>query len=309
MVKMVYSSRICRLLLSALVVFLFPYGLKAKESEKVDVKIVATVDKEAYVGEAMEYEVTLMSTSPDISNVRVISAPDFTGDVTTIRGITQNTRPRKVEEKGKLYYCWTIMRNYLIPNSPGKVSIDGGKFLVFIPHEKVYYHDFWGSRRAVEYEEMPLQCNATSFKVKKLPSVPADSDFSGCVGDFRIEGWFPPGRIYPGNEAYVVFTVSGYGELSDLKITSLNKLFRTNCHLKEVERDEEQVQRDGRLFSKITLTCRFIPEEEEFEIDPLRLCFFNPETKKYYTVSSEPLRWEGMPEKKTGRERRDAIEI
>lgn len=281
----------------------------AKESDKTDIRIVAGVAKNGFVDEALVYEVKLFSSSPDISNVRVVKAPSFPKDVKVIQGITKNNRPERIQEKGKTFYCWTILRNFLLPSTPGKFSVGESKYVVFIPHEKVIYHDFWGSSRTVEYEEKLVDCGAIDFKINSLPENKINKEFAGCVGNFKVEGWFPPGNIVKGRESYAVFSISGYGSLKDLKLPNIFKIFSSGCHLKEVEQNEEQMQRDGSLYSEVTLTCKFVPDEEEFSINPLELIFFNPETKKYYTAASETLHWTSHSTKKTLSNSREAIEI
>lgn len=283
----------------------------AKEKlQSPEVRIKAEISKSGFLGECLSYEVTLMSTDPDISNVRIIRSPEFPEGVTVIQGVVRNNRPERVEEKGKTYYCWTILRNFIIPSKSGKFTVTGGEYVVFIPHERMVYHDFWGPRRAVEYEEQRVDCKSVSFKVSPLPANKTGKEFSGCIGDFRIEGWFPPGKITPGNEAYAVFTISGYGSLEELKMPNIYKIFHKGCHMKEVEQNEERMQRDGKLYSEITLTCRFVADNDEFEIAPLCMLMFNPSTGKYEEVCSEALHWtNNSSEKKSSKPSNDAIAI
>lgn len=282
----------------------------AAEKEDVDIRMEASIEKTGYVGQAMEYVVVLKSTSPDISNVRIVKGPDFPEDATVIKGIARNSRPEEVREGGKTYYKWTILRDFIIPRAEGSFSVGECSFIAFIPHETIVSHGFWGNQRVVRYEEKKIECRKVNFKVKRLPGGGDAGSFSGSVGSFSVEGWFPPGYITSGTEAFVVFTISGYGSLSDFRLPNISKIFSTGCRLVEVERDDEQMQRDGRLFSEITLTCRFFVDEEDFEIEPLCLSFFNPATGKYYDSCSETLQWSPQaPKKKNGGKEREAIAI
>lgn len=303
------NDKIYRLIL--IVFLLIPGFVKAqKTGEKIDIKISSEIQKSGVVGEVFKYEVTLLSNSPDVSNVRITKNPVFPEGMKVIKGVTGNNDLRKREEKGKTSYARTILRYYLIPDKAGKFTIEPGSFVAFIPHERIIYNGFWGNQRMVEYEEKALNCNSSQFKVNELPVNKDSSPFSGCVGEFTIEGWFPPGNIYVGSDAYAVFTIGGFGSLSDIKLPNLNKLFSNGCHLKEVEQNEEQQQRNGRLYSEVTLTCKFVPQLEDFEISPLCLLFFNPETKRYEKVCSESLHWMSQPSNKENkRTLKEAIEI
>lgn len=300
--KNLFLSLLCLLILA-----MVPFLSFAKGSDKTELKMEATVQKNGFLGEVLTYEVKLYSTDPNISNVRAVSAPSYPAGCHIISGATRNGA-RKVKKDGKEFYCWTILRSFIIPSEVGKMSVSKATYVVFIPRESVVNDRFWGLRRITEYEEVTIGCNSVDFKIAPLPKEDSEN-FSGCVGDFKIEGWFPPGNIHKGNEAYAMFSISGYGSLRDVKIPNLYRLFGTGCHLKEVEQNEEQMQRDGRLFSQITLTCRFVAEDDEFVINPLSLIFFNPETKKYYDASSDALQWTHHPSKGNGSSKADAIEI
>lgn len=296
-------------LLSLAFIFLFAIESPAKEKDKVEIKIVSNIQKSGYENEVFIFTQTLMSTSADISNVSYLQKPSLPEGIKIIKGTVKNNRAEIIEEKGKTYYCWTISRDFLSVENSGTYKIGESKFIAYIPHEKVVFHEFWGRTTAIEYEEIEITSKPVTFKVNSLPSS-GKEDFCGCIGEFKIEGWFPPGNIEPGVEAYAVFTISGFGSLSNLKVPVLYKLFSSGCSLKEVEQNEQQIQKDGKLFSEITLTCNFMPETTDFEIDPLCLKFFNPTTKKYYNICSEALHWTSNPKNQNRpTPPRDAISI
>lgn len=288
---------------------LFPFSVLSKEEEKIDIKLITQMQNSGFVGESLSYSLLLMSNTPEIADVRIVGSPSLPAELKVINGVIRNNRPEKKEIKGKLYYCWTILRKFIIPSKPGKYSIGNYKLIAFVPHEKIVYNQFWGNRRVVEYEEISIESDLTNFKVNDLPKLSANLSFSGGVGDFKIDGWFPPGKIYKGKESYVVFTISGYGCADNLVIPNIYKIFNKHCYLKEVEQEEEQMQRDGKLYSEVTLTCKFVPEEDEFEIDPLCLVFFNPARKSFQTVCSEKLHWTSKLSTQPSTSDQDAIAI
>lgn len=282
---------------------------ETKKDSPPEIKIQATANKTGFVGEAITYEVSLLSTSREVANVKVIKPTLVSDDLILIKGVSHSNSPEIIEDKGKKYYKWVIQRDFLIPKLPGKTTVGGASYLVFLPVEKIVNHPFWGITRSVEYDEIPAVSNSIELKISSLPDNSKKNFFVGCVGDFTVKAWFPPGRIYAKTDAYVVFSVSGYGSLKNFKVPNLNKLFTNNCHLKEVSQNEEQIQRNGRLYSEIVLTCKFVPEDNEFEISPLDLTFFSPESKKYYTVSTETLKWESSPTQNSNYKSEDLIEI
>lgn len=260
--------------------------------EKINISVEASVEKSGYVGQCLEYVVKLKSNIPNIADIRLVKGSEFPSGLKIIKGFVSNQRPKEETVKGKKFYVWTISRNFILPSAAGKYTIPESKYIAFIPHEKIVKDYFWNNMRVVDYEEYPVTCNSINFKVENLPSKDKPDNFTGCVGSFTIEGWFPPGNIIIGREAVVAFTISGYGDLENLKLPNLSGIFKNGCNLKEIEQEEEKTQKNGKLFSEVTLICRFIPETEDGFISPLELTFFNPEKKKYETVSSFTLHWD-----------------
>lgn len=269
-------------------------SMAAKE-EKVEAYVISDIKKTGVVGEVFTYEVRLLSSSPEIADVRVARAVQFPSDLKVVSGIARLGRPESYKYKGKDFYSWVIKRDFLSSSVPGKFKIPKSEYVVFIPQVTGYYTDFWGRHQVVDYKELRLECKENEFKVSDLPADRSGA-FSGCVGDFEVEGWFPPGKIVTGREAYVVFHISGFGSLANLSLPNINGIFKDGCRLKEIEQSDQQTQRDGRLFSEVTLTCRFVPESEDFKIDPLCLVFYSPTLGKYVEKCSESLHWTSKEE-------------
>lgn len=286
-------------------------SLNAKNSEVPEFEVVSEMQKNGFVGECIEYNLYLKSTVPNVADVRVVDHPYIPENVDAIRGsIGGSQRPKEVTEKGKKFYSWNILKIFLIPKEEGKLNIGSGKIVVFIPKERIVNDYFWGARRIVEYDEVAINFKGKDISIKKLPANTTKFDFADCVGEFEIEGWFPPGKIIKDKEAIVVFSISGKGDLSNLRVPNLSKLFTDGCELKEVERTEHRTQRNGTLFSEVILTCKFIPNNTDFTIGSLSILEFNPDTKKYEVISSDTLHWDKTDDvKKNTSIPKGAIEI
>lgn len=281
----------------------------AAKENKIDIFTEAALVKSCVVGETVEYIVTLYSSSPDVADVTVRKTPGFPAELEVAYGAVRNVRPSEVSVKGKTYYSWPVLRCFVTPKQTGKFSIKGGEFVAVLRKGVVVNDYFWGPRRTYTYEEKTADCRDSEIKVNPLPERHRPADFSGCVGDFNIRGWFPPGEIVAGNEAIVVFTVSGFGSLEGLEIPNISAAFSEGCRLRGIEREDEVSQRDGRLFSETTLVCRFLPENETGEIGEFSLVFYNPETETYETVSSLPLSWNGQASRRRDATPREVFEI
>lgn len=267
------------------------FNLIEAAENPIDIKITSEIKKNGTVGEALTFTVKLVSNIQNISDVRILNSPDLPLSCKIIDGRVLEKWPEKEIKNGKTYFSWIIERKFLTFEEAGKYKIGTADYVVLIPKVSEYYDKVWGFGKTVTYEEIRVSSPAVEIKIGALPENRQFSSFTNCIGDYKIEAWFPPGNISLDGEALVVFTINGFGDLSDIKLPNLVKGFGEGCRLKEVEQSEKIIQEDGRLYSEITLTCRFIPTSNEFIINPLCLVFFDPQKKNYYEICSESLHW------------------
>ena len=110
-------------------------------------------------------------------------------------------------------------------------------------------------------------------------------DFFNIVGNFAIHSTIDKEELSVGESASLKITVSGKGNFSSVSDIKLNN-FDTNLEVFDggtpsVEKNE------GRTLSK-TWTFALVPKQEgTFNIDPVSISYFNPETKSYSTISSK----------------------
>lgn len=298
-----------KILFSLVCVLMAVLSVNAKSnSEAPELKLKVEVDKEGYVCQPIEYRVCLISNTPNIQDVRPLREMSVTPQCQVIRGSVANQKPEISETKGSKTYKWTVLRSFVIPGKAGKYEIAAGDFIAFIPVERLVNDFFWGTRRIIDYEEIPLSCEKATFKVSALPKNTPEN-FSDGVGEFSVEGWFPPGAIHLESPAIVVLKIEGYGNLENLKLPNVARSFVNGCSLQNIEQNDAISQRNGSLYSEVTLTCTFIPHSDDGEIDPVSFIFFNPSTKKFQTVSSKPLKWNSNQVKENKKKQYDAIEI
>lgn len=284
------------------------FVLGKSSADLPDMKLKVEITKSGYVGQPIEYRVLLTSNSSNIQDVRAVKNPSVSPDCQIVRGRVTNQKPVVETINGQKIFTWTILRNFIIAKAPGKYEIGEGDFIAYLPFERIVDDFFWGRRRVVDYEEVPLKCEKVSFKVSNLPKNKPEN-FSDAVGQFSVDGWFPPGEIRVGNEAIVVLKIEGYGNLESLKLPNVAKSFVNGCSLVNIERNDAMSQKNGSLYSEVTLTCTFIPRSPDGEIDPVSFVFFNPDSKKYETVNSKPLQWNVNNKKKEKKPSYDVMEI
>ena len=130
-----------------------------------------------------------------------------------------------------------------------------------------------------------IASQALELKVVPLPDKGKPEGFSGLVGSFKIEATLAPSKIRVGESATLTVRISGRGNVNripDLKMPGLE-------HIK-VYADEPVFEARPDLKGLAgfkTMKWAIVPEQQgDYEIPPLSLSFFDPDTHKYRMIQT-----------------------
>lgn len=247
-------------------------------------------EPKGYVGEYMTYDVLLYTLEENVARVQIAEPPQMSG-LKSLRASTSDTRPRTERIKGETYHVYLIDRYLLTASDAGKYRIDGGKYIFAVGHRERYQDYFWGEMSRMVYEDVALKAPECKIQFRAVPDLSNDLEYSGAVGDFKIESWLPEGGIYTDKDAIMMIRISGYGNLSDAKAPKISRIFGHSGTFTSMERQEQTAQRDGRYFSEMILECHFTPKSSDGEIAPVKFTYFDTERGEKVTIETAPLQW------------------
>jgi len=150
----------------------------------------------------------------------------------------------------------------------------------------------FSSGQPVTISSEPLELNALPLPQKGRPT-----DFSGLVGNYKIESHLEPSKIRAGESATMTVLLSGRGNVKripDLKLPELEKI--------KVYADQpvlmEETDSKG-LFGSKTMKWALVPEKEgEYQIPSLSISFFDTTGKQYRVIKSPVLSLSVLPVEK-----------
>ena len=130
-----------------------------------------------------------------------------------------------------------------------------------------------------------IASQALELKVIPLPDRGKPEGFSGLVGNFQIKATLTPSKIRGGESATLTVSINGKGNVNripDLKLPALDRI--------KVYADEPvfEARPDPKGLSGFkTMKWAIVPEQQgDYEIPPLSLSFFDPDTHKYRIIQT-----------------------
>lgn len=245
------------------------------------------VDKtHVYKGEQLIATVKLyISPNVPLNGFDDVKLPSYEGFWTKDIDVPTQVNFTREVYNGKIYQVGILKKTILFPQQTGVIKISPFEITCLvrqrIRQQQSFFDDFFDNYRVVKAK---VVSDPVNINVKDLPNPPAN--FSGAVGNFNFSGTIDKTTAKTNEAITLKLTVSGKGNLSLInppKLT-LPQDFET-YDPKTTDRTRAD---DNGLTGSVSFEYLFIPRYAgDFTIPANQFVFFNPETGKYETRTSD----------------------
>ena len=246
--------------------------------------LVAEISKiDPYLNEAITVVYKLYFRDPiKISDAREIQSPKFSDFWSSSIKIPQ----LKVESgsyKGESYNQVVWKKSILYSQKTGKLVIEplALSLVIEIPTKR---RDFFGN---TIYKQVSRSVNAGKriLNVKELPDENKPSEFSGAVGDFKLDFLINKKSLKAQESFQSVVKVSGKGNLKLFKLPKIKA--PSSIELFEPEYKEEIKTTLSGMEGTIQNTYTMVPQVQgKYPIPQIEFTYFDPNKESYVTLNS-----------------------
>lgn len=186
---------------------------------------------------------------------------------------------------GRIYQVGVLKKTILFPQQTGVIKINPFEITCLVRQrvrqQQSFFDDFFDNYRVVKAR---VVSDPVNISVKDLPSPP--TDFSGAVGNFSFASAIDKTTAKTNEAVTLKLTVSGRGNLSLINAPKLN--LPQDFEAYDPKTTDKTHADDSGLTGSITFEYLFIPRYAgTFTIPPVSFVFFNPETRRYETRTSD----------------------
>jgi len=254
--------------------------------------IRAIVDKrKVYLGEQVTVTYKLYTRLNIAAQMSISKLPQYQGfwaeELETSNNITFATEVIN----GKQFRVGVLKKAALFPNRAGKLKITPFELTVPIQIRRNrngnnffddFFNDPFGFSKTIEY-------NATSDKVSidviELPLDGKPDSFHGAVGDYTFDAEIDKSSATTNEPITLKVNISGTG---NLKLLELPEVKIPAGFEKYEPKTSENINRVNVISGKKNAEYLMVPRVVgKREIPPVEFSYFNPKTKKYYTLTSD----------------------
>ena len=154
------------------------------------------------------------------------------------------------------------------------------------PFDDSFFDGFFGNRRREVYKRVVIPSNALELQVRELPAAGRPEDFTGLVGEYRIETSAGPADVNVGDPITLTIRVSGPEYLDNVDLPPLEEQAELARDFK-IPKDMAPGKVEGHV-KVFTQTVRAVSADVS-RIPPVRLSYFNTTTGRYETATSKPI--------------------
>lgn len=259
-----------------------PESSISKEDILLRLKVSST---DLYKGESLRASLVLY-TRVNIDHIESLTMPPFDGFWS--QELTSTNAHSREEYNGRIYETYTLNELLLSPQESGRIVIPeavlGARVQIVVQDSRNYDPIFGG--RHVYHVSRELKSAPVTINVKEFPEG-APTSFNGAVGSFTMQHKMPAAQIDANTADQIELVLSGVGNLKFITAPRITLPESFEVYDTKVA-DNIKLTASGTSGS-ITYTYPFVARSAgSFTIPSIEFSFFNPETKRYETLSTEP---------------------
>jgi hypothetical protein len=146
-----------------------------------------------------------------------------------------------------------------------------------------------------QHRSLTLKSNQVSLEVKPLPSEGRPENFSGAIGEFKIDAMVWPRKYSLGDPVTLALTIEGDGNIKAIGMPQLIgaegwKIYPSTDRIGETDA--------AGLHGVKTFETSMISQEPKTQTPGSLFSYFNPTTGKYVTLTTKPQLLEIIPSAK-----------
>ncbi|MCB0401742.1 MAG: protein BatD [Flavobacteriales bacterium] len=253
-----------------------------------DLYIQATVSKNSvFQGEHLVATYKLY-TRVNISNYEFVKAADLNGFWSQEIDIGQSQWQQEIIG-GYRWHVATIRKIVLFPQRPGNLEIDPLE-MKFLVQQRVQgngqnmFDQFFGKVENVEYN---LKSKPIKINVLPLPEN-APLEFNGAVGSLNMTVETTSNEVKANEAVNIKVKISGKGNINLVETPALK--FPSDFETYDPKVNDNTKTTEGGVSGSKEFDYLLIPRHEgTYTIDPVTFSYFNPSSKKYETITSDPI--------------------
>ncbi len=219
-----------------------------------------------------------------ISNFVPKEQPTFNGFLSEELPVSGDVDRENVN--GTNYYTAILKKCLLYPQKSGKLTVNAGRFDVTLRQYERVSMGYFVTNRPVD-RTITTTSNTTSILVEPLPE-PKPAGFTNAVGRFSVDDTLTPELLKTNEAGEYTYLIKGTGNIKFLSQPQIN--FPVGFDAYQPKTDIDAHVEGSNMTGTYKLIYTVVPQEVgKYTIEGTPFVYFNPDTRKYETITPKAL--------------------
>lgn len=215
-----------------------------------------------------------------ISNFVPKEQPTFNGFLSEELPVSGDVDRENVN--GTNYYTAVLKKCLLYPQKSGKLTVNAGRFDVTLRQYEKVSMGYFVTNRPVD-RTITTTSNTTSILVEPLPE-PKPAGFTNAVGRFSVDDSLSPELLKTNEAGEYIYIIRGTGNIKFLSQPQID--FPVGFDAYQPKTDIDAHVEGSNMTGTYRLIYTVVPQEVgKYTIEGTPFVYFNPETRKYETIT------------------------
>ena len=257
-------------------------------SQDLSDKIFLTIEPsktKVYQGEQVFLQFKLYNKT-NLVNIQEEVVPNLAGFIVSDIEMPKGAEYAREKVNGSTYEVFTIKKSIIIPQRSGKLEISPLELDAVVQVKEGMIQTWFGPRPNMVNKKVHLKSNKVTIESLALPS-PEPENFSGAVGSFEFNSSIDKTELNADEAFTLNIKIKGTGNAS--LIEPKLPVFQESFEVYDPKITTNSSNKTGVLKGAKSWEYLVIPRVGgEYLIEPVTFVYFEPKSKSYKTLQSEP---------------------
>lgn len=224
----------------------------------------------------------------DLANLSYVNEPNFTGFWKDDIFFANRMNFQRTNYQGRVFNVMKLRTVVLYPNQTGDLIVPPLEITPEIIVRPRTFFDFDSTRR-VNVASKPVSVNVRELPVEERPD-----NFTGAVGNYRIQSEINASDLTVGDTFTFILRINGTGNLKHFAAPPFPAIPSIRTLDPEVTTDT-RIEQNKVMGNKTISYPVIVQEDGELNIPPLTFGFYDPAANRYRTIETIPYNISAAP--------------
>ena len=224
----------------------------------------------------------------NLAGIQGEKLPDFVGFYTQEIEINETNNRKREVINGVIYDVYTLKKTMLFPQKTGELILQPLTIDASVRFKEKTVNTWFGPQYQYNTKNVKIASKKRKIKVLPLPSTKPAS-YNGAIGKYSLNAELTKNALKSNEATYLKIKINGTGNINLVDISAPE--FPSDFEVYDPKVNSQISKKNDVLSGTKSIEYLIIPRHSgDFVIPPIEFSYFNPTSKRFETLKSDPFK-------------------